>query len=138
MTGKNVSPLAIITVLIVALGVGLVIGWAAFSSETEVTKDVTKEIPMTLPSLAQAIRAGEIDVGEEYGLGLDQRYHNIHATVLGMGCNTCHSQVADTELDVFSGQDVSPQSPGVVDRRGCLGCHGSQTLRPLYAADDGQ
>ncbi len=136
MTGKNHSPLAVIIVLVVALGVGLVIGWAAFSGETEV--EVAKEVPMTLPEVAQAIRAGEIDVGQEYGLGLDQRYHNIHATVLGVSCNACHSQAADTELEVFSGQDVSPQSPGASDSRACLGCHGSQSVRPFYGTDDGQ
>jgi hypothetical protein len=75
---------------------------------------------VTLAALAEAIRAGEVDVGEEFGTALGQRFHNIHAQTVGMACNQCHVDEADAP------DEVAPApvgAPGVVDRRVCAGCH---------------
>lgn len=147
MTRRNVTLISI-TILVVGLVVGGIIGWAAFPREVvkevpkevikevpkEVIKEVTKEVPMNLPTLAQKIENGEIDVGTEYGLGLDQRYHRIHATVLGLECTTCHISKPDTAQTVFTAQDVSPQAPGPVDKRACLGCHRAGPGSDVYGS----
>jgi hypothetical protein len=87
-----------------------------------------------ISTLAEKIKSGEIDVGTEYGFGLEQRYHKIHNTVLGLECNTCHISNPDTNQTVFSAQDVSSQSPGAVDERGCLGCHSAGPGSDLYGS----
>jgi hypothetical protein len=135
MTRRTVTLISI-GILVVGLVVGGIVGWAAFPREVvkEVPKEVTKEVPMTLPVLAEAIKDGEIDVGTEYGLGLDQRYHKIHATVLGLECDACHIAKVDATNKVLSAWNVSPQAPGPVDRRGCLGCHHAGPGSDLYGS----
>ncbi len=115
MTRRNITLIAI-TILVVGI-----LGVVGCTKEVEV--EVTKEVPMTLPVLAEKIKSGEIDVGTEDGLAFDQRYHNIHNVVLGLGCSSCHIAEVDATNEVFSAWNVSPQAPGPVDRRGCLGCH---------------
>jgi len=96
--------------------------------------EVTKEVPMPLPLLAKKIREGEIDVGKEYGLAFDKRYHKIHADVLGLDCSACHITTSLTaQQEVFAAQDVSPHAPGPVERRACSSCHGpGGPARELY------
>ncbi len=100
----------------------------------EVPKEVIKEVPMNLSATAEAIQAGEIDVGTDFGFGFDQRYHTIHATVLGLECDTCHAAKVGTAERESSGWNASPQSPGPVDRKGCLGCHDSGPGNDLYGS----
>jgi hypothetical protein len=89
---------------------------------------------MTLPNLAEAIRSGEVDVGDEYGMGLDQRYHKIHSDVLGIECLNCHASELTRGDAVFFDQDTSPMSSGLVDRGSCRGCHGAGSASAIYAA----
>ena len=91
--------------------------------------------PTTLPETAKAIEEGNIDVGKEYGLAPDQRYHEIHATTLGLECATCHTANADSTNKVVSAWNVSPQAPGPVDRTGCLGCHHAGPGGNLYGSN---
>ncbi len=132
MIRRNVT---LIIVLVVGLILGGIIGWAAFPKEKEVEVEVTKRVPMTLPAMAQGIRSGDIDVGSEYGMGVDQRYHKIHATVLGLECFTCHSTDMSVEYQLFSAQDVSERAPAPVDRTACLGCHSNGPVNALYSFD---
>ena len=81
---------------------------------------------------ANAIAEGTINVGNEYGLAPDQRYHNIHTTVLGLECATCHITKVDATNRVVSAWKVSPRAPGPVDQRGCLGCHNAGPGNDLY------
>ncbi len=131
MIARNVT-LTSIVILVIGLIIGGVIVRAAFPREKEVVEEVTIEVPMTLPALTLAIQEGQIDVGNEYELGLDQRYHKIHTGVLGLECASCHISQPDTAQDVFTAQDVSPQAPGPVDKRACLGCHRSGAATSLY------
>jgi hypothetical protein len=128
MTRRTVTLISMV-ILVVGLVVGGIVGCAA---PQEVVKEVTKEVPMNLPATADAIHKGEIDVGKEYGLALEQRYHKIHTTVLGLECATCHLAKVDATNKVSSAWNVSPQAPGPVDRRGCLGCHHAGPGSDLY------
>ncbi len=124
MTRRNTA-LICIAVLVIGLVGGSVISCGGTVEKAD-EEEPTIAIPIPeekVKELAQKIKSGEIDVGTEDGLGLDQRYHKIHATVLELECVTCHTGEPDTTLTVFSAQDVSPQAPGPVDRGGCLSCH---------------
>ncbi len=94
------------------------------------------EAPTTLPETAKAIEEGKINIGKEYGLAPDQRYHKIHATVLGLECATCHMADVDATNKEVSAWNVSPQAPGPVDRKGCLGCHNAGPGNNLYGSGD--
>ncbi len=134
MTRRTVTLISMV-ILLVGLVVGGIVGCAAPQEVVkEVPKEVTKEVPMTLPATADAIHKGEIDVGKEYGLALEQRYHKIHTTVLGLECASCHLAKADATNKVSSAWNVSPQAPGPVDRRGCLGCHHAGPGGDLYGS----
>jgi hypothetical protein len=142
MTRRTVTLISI-AILVVGFVVGGIIGCAAPEEVVkevptevikEVPKEVIKEVPMNLPVTAEAIQEGEIDVGTDYGFGLDQRYHKIHATVLGLDCDTCHIAEVDTTDKVLSAWNASPQSPGPVDQRGCLGCHTTGPSSDLYGS----
>ena len=82
-----------------------------------VSPAVGQEGIRTLAALAEQIRSGEIDVGEEYGMDEDQRFHVIHADTLGMDCSQCHVEEAKYEVAEATSKE------GQVDRRVCLGCH---------------
>jgi hypothetical protein len=118
--------------------------------EVEVTRMVTEEIIvevtpeadeepapvgdveiMTLSALAEAIRSGEVDVGDEFGVAMGQRFHTIHAETVGMACNQCHVQDAPEEV-----APAAEGAPGVVDRRVCVGCHLNGPATPLYEAKE--
>lgn len=91
-------------------------------------------VPMTLAALAQAIRDGDIDVGAQYGLSFDQRYHEIHATQVGLQCAACHVADPDAAQEVFLAQNTSPLAPGAVDKRACLGCHREGPASDIYGS----
>lgn len=102
--------------------------------EVEVTRVVEAEAPegeapttLSLAALAEQIREGEIDVGEELGMALDQRFHRIHAQAIEMECTQCHVQEAPLEV-----AQPSSDAPGSVDRRVCLGCHVNGPATMLY------
>ncbi len=130
MTRRTVTLISMV-ILVIGLVVGGIVGCTA---PQEVVKEVTKEVPMNLPATADAIQKDEIDVGKEFGLGPDERYHEIHTTVLGLECTTCHIAKVNTTDKVFSAWNVSPQAPGPVDRRGCLGCHHAGPGSDLYGS----
>ncbi len=77
-----------------------------------------------LPVIAEWIRSGVINVGEPDGLGVFQRYHTIHSTILGLDCATCHLTMLTTEQEVFYAQDVALASPTPTDKSICATCHG--------------
>jgi hypothetical protein len=81
----------------------------------------------TLNDLAEGIRSGYIDVGEEFGMEMGKRFHIIHAETVGMSCGQCH--VLDAPDEVATAPEGSP---GVVDRRVCTGCHLNGPATLLY------
>lgn len=123
----------------------VIVGWLILASllatcaprveEVEVTRiveqEVVKEVPMPLQALAEKIRTGEIDVGEEYGMAPDQRFHQIHATTIGMECTRCHVTEA-----LFEVAPPPADAPGPVDRRICTGCHMTGPASKLYVPQE--
>ena len=104
----------------------------------EIEVEVTRVVPMeaesvsavSLASLAKSIQDGEIDVGDEFGMGKDQRFHVIHADVVDMKCTQCH--VEEAPLEVAKPINLTDEAPGEVDRRVCLGCHLNGPAKNLY------
>lgn len=82
---------------------------------------------VSLASLAEGIRAGEVEVGDEFGVGMGQRFHTIHAQTAGMVCTQCHVEEAPEEV-----AEAAEGSPGIIDRRVCLGCHLTGPATLLY------
>jgi hypothetical protein len=98
-----------------------------------------KDKPTPLPTVAEKIQKGEIDVGgkanKAFGMGQDQRFHRIHNKVLGLECGTCHVNKVPLSTEIFTlrpAVDASAQAPGIVDRRVCLGCHTAGPGRDIY------
>ncbi len=109
------------------------------TTTSTITTTVEKPKPLTLLELAEAIRRGEIDVGTTYGLALGQRFHNIHANVLGLACQTCHQASKYPEDYLYIRKYVAEKLVeegkllGVVDRGVCIGCHRQNSIaRPFY------
>ena len=115
--------LLLLTSLAILVLVFGTVGCGGDDEEATPTPPPSSGAPMTLTAIAEAIRSGDIDVGTESGMGVDQRYHKIHATVLGLDCTLCHKAAAGVAQDVFADQDVSDQSPTPVDAVLCVGCH---------------
>ncbi|TDA70097.1 MAG: hypothetical protein D9V47_02790 [Clostridia bacterium] len=90
--------------------------------------DAAGRAVVVMPAAGQ----GPAEAAQKYGLSLNQAYHNLHAQQLGVACTTCHVQQVTGEIQVFSGQDVSPAAPGPVDRKACLACHTAGPGRKLY------
>ncbi|MFQ5803266.1 MAG: hypothetical protein ACE5JQ_10260 [Candidatus Methylomirabilales bacterium] len=117
-------------ILVLLVGVGLLGGFAATAAKNEF---------ISLPTVAEKIRKGEIDVGgkayKAYGLAEDQRFHRIHTEILGLECANCHGRELHPSVAAFTAPpavDVSPEAPGLVDRRLCLGCHLAGPGRHFY------
>ncbi len=120
-----------LAILVVLLGVGLVGGFAVTLAQQE---------SMSLPTIAEKIRKGEIDVGgksgKAFGMGLQQRFHRIHGNVLGLECATCHVNDPPRSVEFFMVKpavDVPDASPGPIDRRVCQGCHTGGPGKPFYS-----
>ena len=119
---------ALIAVTVLLLGAVLAGCVGEELVETEI------EVPMPISDVAEGIRSGETDVGTEHGLVFEQRYHTIHALILGEDCTSCHIALdPDIRQEIFSTQDVAPLSPGPADIRNCLGCHVDGPGTPFYA-----
>lgn len=119
-----------IAISVVLLGIGVMGGLVASAGKDE---------SVSLPTVAEKIQKGEIDVGgkekKAYGMGQDQRFHRIHANVLGLECATCHTEKLNPSVAAFTAPpavDVSKDSPGLVDRRVCVGCHQAGPGRDFY------
>lgn len=120
----------IIVLAVVLLFAGLVGGMLLEGCAATAAKG-----PTSLPGLSQEIRKGQFDVGKQYGMAQDRRYHRIHSEVLALECAACHVEKFPAGVEVFSlppAVDVSKDSPGPVDRRICLGCHAGGVASKAY------
>ncbi len=115
--------------------------------EVEVTRvveqEVVEEVAVTpvplgemapgpaLSALARGIRSGEIDIGQDYGMAEEQRFHQIHAELIDMKCPQCHVDEAPLELSQPFSDEADP-----VDRRVCFGCHLTGPAAKLYEPKD--
>jgi hypothetical protein len=95
----------------------------------------TAKGPVNFPALAEEIRKGQIDVGKQYGVTPDLRFHKIHSDALAVECAACHVEKFPAGRDIFAAPpavDVSKESPAPVDRRVCLGCHTGGVASRFY------
>ena len=118
---RKVYLIAIGSLILAVLLVGVAVAPAVGQEEEE---------PGWLATLAEQIRNGEIDVGDEYGMATDQRFHIIHADTIEMGCSQCH--VEDAPYEIAEPFSKSAELKGPVDRRVCLGCHLNGPAVKLY------
>ncbi|MGQ9630545.1 MAG: hypothetical protein ACUVXI_09560 [bacterium] len=121
-----------IFVYVVLLAIGL--AWIAVLDGSIPTAAEEGFTPLSV--LAEKIRKGEIDVGKEYGMASDRRYHKIHAEVVGLECNSCHIGKVSARMEPFAARppvDISPEAPETVDRRVCLGCHLAGPGKDIYS-----
>ena len=83
------------------------------------------KVPRTLPEIIADLRSGAIVVGNEYSMDPTARYHEIHAEVLGLDCQTCHTTQNYSEDYLYQRKynELNPGDPGVIDRGTCLSCH---------------
>ncbi|GAB4545481.1 MAG: hypothetical protein Kow0063_39570 [Anaerolineae bacterium] len=66
---------------------------------------------------APVVKAEIVEEGD-YGMALNQRFHQLHTVVAEMNCTRCHVEEAPLEV-----AQPPSEAPGPVDRRVCLGCH---------------
>ena len=84
------------------------------------------EESMNLHEIGEAIRDGQLDVGDEYSIDRNQgRLHAIHADEIGMECTSCHKGTTYRADYLLVGKDVPypKRAKGQYDRTVCLGCH---------------
>ncbi len=151
------------TTLIIAIVASIIIGSVGtytFAPRTvekivevpiDVPYNVTVEVPVPYPvetivtefaslaELAEAIRSGEIDVGDDYTMSFMGRYHTIHTRELGIDCSACHTADEYEEAYIYQRKFEVPVggAPGVVDRETCYGCHKENSVaQELYSSPD--
>ena len=97
----------------------LVLSLGCMKKEVEIVKgkDIAK--------IAKDIKEGKINPGGEYGMEMDQRWHNIHSEILEIECEKCHIEKYPNDY-LYQRRYKVPvrDAPGVVKREICLECHG--------------
>lgn len=81
---------------------------------------------MNLARIAEQIRSGEIDVGNNYSTDFRTgRFHIIHADKMLIDCNNCHyGNVYKPDYQLMGKWKAMPEKmPGRLQRSVCLGCH---------------
>ncbi|MBI4331929.1 MAG: hypothetical protein HY673_11670 [Chloroflexi bacterium] len=62
----------------------------------------------------------------QIGMGVNERFHEIHTKKLNLACDFCHSATSQTYKDPLA-QATNPADP-----RSCLGCHKEGGAQPFY------
>ena len=60
------------------------------------------------------------------GMGISERYHEIHTKKLELKCDFCHTNMTETYYDPLA------QVSNLADRRACLSCHKEGGEQPFY------
>lgn len=89
-------------------------------------------VPTMEPGIAEQIRSGAIDVGDEYSIEPGGRFHTIHARTLDMDCETCHVEEMSEVQAMFYVQGDTESRSGAVAREVCLVCHQGGEATEFY------
>lgn len=144
MAKQMVYGLLVVAAILGALGGYMVAPEKTVEVEVEVPIEVPVEVEKivveyaSLTDLAEGIRSGDVDVGDDYSMDLEGRYHVIHADELELSCFSCHVGDEYTMETQYQRADkTSVMEPaGVVDRGMCLGCHREEGIaHELYGSE---
>jgi hypothetical protein len=98
---------------------------------------VAGDEPMNLRKSAEAIRAGTVNVGKEYSLSDEGRFHKIHADTLGIKCGGCHTNDAYPDSYLYLRKAEFPETVAgekvkAVERAKCIGCHSEGNVATVF------
>ena len=98
---------------------------------------LAEDKPMNLHKTAEAIRAGAVNVGKEYSLSDEGRFHKVHTEVLGMKCSGCHSADAYPDNYLYLRKAEFPKTLAgekvkAVERAKCIGCHSDGSVATVF------
>ena len=93
--------------------------------------------PMNLRKTAEAIRAGTVNIGKEYSLSDEGRFHKVHMEVLGMKCSGCHTDDAYPDNYLYLRKAEFPHAAAgekvkAVERAKCIGCHSEGSIATVF------
>lgn len=97
--------------------------------------------PLGAGLLSDLIQEGDISPGDDYTIEVGGRFHRVHASLMAIGCVSCHANVEFPEDLQYLRREEFPIAayPGAVDRGICLGCHrGQGALATPYYVQPGQ
>lgn len=98
---------------------------------------VAEDKPMNLRKTAEAIRAGKVDLGKNYSLAEEGRFHKVHTEVLGMKCGGCHANDAYPDNYLYLRKSEFPhvvagEKVKAVERAKCIGCHSEGNVATTF------
>lgn len=98
---------------------------------------VAEDKPMNLRKTAEAIRSGTVNVGKEYSLREEGRFHQIHVETLGIKCGGCHSNEAYPGNYLYLRKAEFPHMVAgeklkAVERAKCIGCHSDGNVATAF------
>lgn len=98
---------------------------------------MAEDKPMNLRKTAEAIRGGTVNVGKEYSLREEGRFHQAHVETLGIKCGGCHTNDAypDDYLYLRKAefpQQVKGEKLKAVERAKCIGCHSDGNVATAF------
>lgn len=93
--------------------------------------------PMNLRKTAEAIRGGTLNVGKEYSLREEGRFHQIHVETMGIKCGGCHTNdVYPTDYLYLRKAEFPQMVKGeklkAVERAKCIGCHSEGSVATVF------
>ncbi len=113
----------------------VVISFFNFTKSENEQPQLSKEKKVAI--ISKEIKEGKIDVGEEYGMEIGQRWHNIHSEILEMKCSECHKVKFPNDY-IYQRRYKVPvrDAPGVVMRELCIECHSKKgaAITKLYGS----
>jgi hypothetical protein len=118
---KNLTLMAILTTAFATLSAGV----------------LAADTPMNLRKTAEAIRAGTVNIGKEYSLSDEGRFHKVHTEVLGMKCGGCHANDAYPDNYLYLRKSEFPhvvagEKVKSVERAKCIGCHSDGNVATVF------
>ena len=98
---------------------------------------MAEDRPMNLRKTAEGIRAGAVNVGKQYSLAEEGRFHKVHTETLGMKCSGCHTHDAYPDSYLYLRKAEFPkvmagEKVKAVERAKCIGCHSEGNVATVF------